>query len=104
MAKKREKIKRRREVMRARRGLRAEREARSVRRPASRPPEEKASARDLWIAGGVIVLVIIALVILYQVSVKRPLQKAQPVLLPSPGITLVATPEGTLSPTPQQQP
>ncbi len=102
MAKKREKIKRRRVVTRARRGTRAERAARPPRPSAGRPQEEKASARDIWIAGGAIVLIIVALVILYQVSVKHPRQKAQPVLLPSPGITLLATPEGTPSPTPQQ--
>lgn len=102
MAKKREKIKRRRQILRTRKGVRSERETRLSRRTSGRPEEEKASARDLWIAGGIIVLLVVALVILYQVSVKRPQNKAQPVLLPSPGITLVATPEGTPSPTPQE--
>lgn len=103
MAKKREKIERRRQINRTRRRVRSEREVRPPRRsPPSRDDEKKASARDLWIAGGVIFLLIVALVILYQVSVRRPTSKAQPILWPSPGITIVTTPESTPLPTPKE--
>jgi peptidylprolyl isomerase/peptidyl-prolyl cis-trans isomerase B (cyclophilin B) len=79
MTKKREKIERRRTLARTRKGVSApQRAARPV--PPPRKPEEKQSMTDIWLAVGIVALVIIALVAIYYFAVRRPAQRSNIVL------------------------
>jgi cyclophilin family peptidyl-prolyl cis-trans isomerase len=94
MSKKRNEIRRRRQLNKARQGARS-----STRQRPSRPPvkkqEEKLTMRDIWLAVGIVILIIAALILLYQFTVNRPAQQpadTPPVETPAPD-TGTPTPE-----------
>lgn len=76
MSKKRDQIKRRRQISKIRKG-----QERSARTKAGKPlvpmEEERAETKDIWIAVGVVALVMCAFVALYYFAVLRPAKPAQ---------------------------
>jgi cyclophilin family peptidyl-prolyl cis-trans isomerase len=74
MTKKRDQIKRRRQLKKTRRGLEHPQRASKPARPPVAKVEEKATSKDLWIAVGIVVLIIGAFVALYYFGVRRPPQ------------------------------
>ncbi|HHX44559.1 MAG TPA: hypothetical protein GX714_11320 [Chloroflexi bacterium] len=76
MAKKRDKIRRRREVTRARQGT--ERPERKPSRVPVARKEEQTTMKDVWIALGIVVAVVLLFVALYQFAVRQPPSRAEP--------------------------
>lgn len=75
MSKKREQIQRRRQVTKARRGRQRVAHAQPTPPPVAKE-DSKANARDVWLAVGIVALIIIAFVAFYYFAVKRPSQSA----------------------------
>jgi len=83
MAKKRDQVKRRRQIAKTRKG--SHRQPRAKASPGQRPrPEEKASGTDIWIAVGIVVLVVAAFLALYHFAVRRPRTATEPTRPPKP--------------------
>ena len=103
MAKKRDKIRRRRDLKKARQGT--SRDSRS--RPSQTPTKksaESAQAMDLWLAVGIVVVILAAFVALYYFTVQRP--RSRPPQTPAikteqPSSTPEDTVEATPSPSPE---
>ena len=77
MTKKRDRIRRRREVARARKGTR--RSSEKTGRPPVAKVDDRANSKDLWLAVGVVLVIVALFVGLYYFTVRRPSQKAQEV-------------------------
>jgi cyclophilin family peptidyl-prolyl cis-trans isomerase len=69
-------------LAKAQKGLGKEHE--KVIRPVIAKKEEKTHMKDVYLAVGIVVLIVVALVLLYQFTVKRPLTTAVPPTLPAP--------------------
>jgi len=96
MSKKREQMQRRRQLAKARKGLESPQRDRPSRPPVAKR-EAKAEMRDLWIAVGIVALIVAALVSLYYFAVRRP-----PKLPATPTAQAEATlPSGTSAVTPE---
>ena len=89
MSKKREQIQRRRQLAKARKGLQSTQREKPGRPPVAKR-EAKTEMKDLWIAVGIVALIVAAFVLLYYFAVRRP-----PKLPTSP------TPQASTTPSPQ---
>jgi cyclophilin family peptidyl-prolyl cis-trans isomerase len=94
MSKKRKEIERRRQVSRTRRGTRPD-DRHKPSRPPTKRQEEKMTMRDIWLAVGIVVLIVAAFILLYQVTVRRP--ATQPATTPPP-VETPAPDDGTPTP------
>jgi cyclophilin family peptidyl-prolyl cis-trans isomerase len=72
MSKKRDDIARRRQITRTRKGIERTSHEKPTKPPAAKKKEEKAEMKDLWIAVGIVVLIIAAFVALYYFAVRKP--------------------------------
>ena len=100
MSKKREQMQRRRQLAKARKGLESPQRDRPSRPPVAKR-EAKAEMRDLWIAVGIVALIVAAFVLLYYFAVRRlPKLPATPTVQAEatlPSGTSAVTPEATAS-------
>jgi cyclophilin family peptidyl-prolyl cis-trans isomerase len=78
MTKKREVIERRRALARTRKGVEAPRPVKTA--SPARKPEEKKAMTDIWLAVGIVALILLVLVGVYYFAVRRPSQKNNIVL------------------------
>ncbi|MHB1296067.1 MAG: peptidylprolyl isomerase [Anaerolineae bacterium] len=88
MTKKRDQIKRRRQVHRTRDGLQRP-PAKAARPPVAKKKEEQLQMKDVWLAVGIVVVIIAVFVVLYQVSKNAPASPAgtTPTVSETTGIT-----------------
>ena len=77
MSKERDKIERRRQVARSRK-MRADTREKPAKPPVVKKKEEKTEMRDVYIAVGIVAVIIVAFVLLYQFTVNRPPKTSQP--------------------------
>lgn len=75
MAKKRDTMARRRQLAKARQTSTRKSSRSGVIPPSQAKSEERTSSKDLWLAVGIVVVVIAALVALYYLTVRRPAQQ-----------------------------
>lgn len=85
MAKKREVMQRRRQLARTRRGLSEPERPKPGKPPGAAKVEERSQMRDLWIAVGIVVLIVAVFVAVYYFTVRKP-----PKAPVSPTITVIA--------------
>ena len=76
MVKKKDQIKRRRELSKTRKGSKQSQRTKPG-RPPVRKEEEKSQMSDIWLAVGIVALIVAAFVALYYFAVRRPAQEGQ---------------------------
>ena len=94
MSKRRDQMERRRQISKARRGSKRVVRAKA-RQKGARRLDDKAGGADVWIAVGIVVLLVAAFVALYYFAVRRPKRAPGPTLQPT--AEKAASQEGTMS-------